>query len=113
MSVVIQIVDDHQYPLFDTCTQRLGAGPIALDRDQTLTCTFELDLSLAGGTFHVNAFLYRYVTGHNYDRWASAATFFVAGAPEARGIVTLRPKLVACDVGADHAEVRLGNAGGG
>src|SRR5262249_33597116 len=43
MSLVIQIVDDHQYPLFDTCTQRLGAGPITLDCDQTLTCTFELD----------------------------------------------------------------------
>lgn len=100
MSVVIQIVDDHQYPLFDTCTQRLGAGPIALDGDQTLTCTFELDLSLAEGTFHVNAFLYRYVTSKNYDRWFSAATFFVTGAPDVRGIVTLHPKLVACDVGA-------------
>src|SRR5262249_55791390 len=51
MSVVIRIVDDHQYPLFDTCTQRLGAGPISLDRDQTLKCTFALDLSLAEGTF--------------------------------------------------------------
>jgi lipopolysaccharide transport system ATP-binding protein len=98
MSVVIQIVDDHQYPVFDTCTQRLGAGPITLDRDQTLTCTFELDLSLAQGTFHVNAFLHRYITNRPYDRWLSAATFFVTGAPEVRGIVTLHPRLVACDV---------------
>lgn len=100
MSVVIQIVDDYQYPLFDTCTQRLGAGPIALEQDQALKCTFELDLSLAEGTFHVNAFLYRYLTDRNYDRWLSAATFFVTGAPEVRGIVTLYPRLVACDVGA-------------
>jgi len=99
MSVVIQIVDDHQYPLFDTCTQRLGAGPIALDRDQTLKCTFALDLSLAEGTFHVNVFLYRYVTGKNYDSWLSAATFFVTGAPEVRGIVTLHPRLTECHVG--------------
>ena len=98
MSVVIQIVDDHQYPAFDTCTQRLGAGPITLDRDQTLTCTFELDLSLAQGTFHINAFLHRYVTNRPYDRWLSAATFFVTGAQEVRGIVTLHPRLVACDV---------------
>jgi homopolymeric O-antigen transport system ATP-binding protein len=98
MSVVLQIVDDHQYPVFDTCTQRLGAGPITLDRDQTLTCTFEFDLSLAQGTFHINAFLHRYVTNRAYDRWLSAATFFVTGAQEVRGIVTLHPRLVACDV---------------
>jgi lipopolysaccharide transport system ATP-binding protein len=98
MSVVIAIVDDHQYPLFDTCTQRLGAGPIALGSGQTLKCTFELDLSLADGTFHVNAFLYRYVTGENYDRWLAAATFFVTGTPEVRGIVTLHPRLAAWHV---------------
>src|SRR5262249_33431403 len=53
MSVVIQIVDDHQYPVFDTCTQRLGAGALTLDCGQTFKCTFELELSLAEGTFHV------------------------------------------------------------
>jgi ABC-type polysaccharide/polyol phosphate transport system ATPase subunit len=100
MSVVISIVDDHQYPLFDTCTQRLGAGPLTLDRDQTLTCTFDLDLSLAQGTFHVNAFLHRYVTDRPYDRWLHAATFFVTGAPDVRGSVTLHPRLTACAVGA-------------
>jgi homopolymeric O-antigen transport system ATP-binding protein len=99
MSVVIQIVDDHQYPLFDTCTQRLGAGSITLDCAQTLTCTFELDLSLAQGTFHVNAFLHRYVMNQAYDVWRSAATFFVTGAPEVRGIVTLHPRLTECRVG--------------
>jgi len=98
MTVVIQIVDDHQYPAFDTCTQRLGAGAITLDRDQTLEVTFELDLSLASGTFHVNAFLHRYVTNLAYDRWMNAATFFVTGALEVRGMVTLHPKLAACKI---------------
>jgi ABC-type polysaccharide/polyol phosphate transport system ATPase subunit len=98
MSVVIQIVDDNQYAVFDTCTQRLGAGAIKLDRDQTLRCTFDLDLNLAAGTFHVNAFLYRYVTSENYDRWLTAATFFVTGASEVRGVVTLYPKLTECKV---------------
>jgi lipopolysaccharide transport system ATP-binding protein len=98
MSVVIQIVDDNQYPVFDTCTQRLGAGGIGVDRDQMLRCTFDLDLNLAAGTFHVNAFLHRYVTNKPYDRWLSAATFFVHGAPEVRGIVTLHPRLSECSV---------------
>jgi lipopolysaccharide transport system ATP-binding protein len=100
MSVVIMIVDDHQYPLFDTCTQRLGAGALSLDADQTLRCTFELDLFLAQGTFHVNAHLHRYVTNRPYDRWLAAATFFVTGTPNVRGAVTLHPKLTMCQVGA-------------
>ena len=100
MSVVIAIVDNNQYLVFDTCTQRLGADPISLNVNQTLRCTFELNLSLAQGTFHVHAYLHRYVTNRAYDSWLSAATFFVAGAPEARGLVTLHPKLTECDVAA-------------
>jgi lipopolysaccharide transport system ATP-binding protein len=98
LSVEIRIVDHNQYPLFDTGTQRLGAGPITLEQDQTLTSTFELDLCLTQGTFHVNAYLHRYVTSRNYDRWEGAATFFVTGAPEARGVVTLHPRLTECHV---------------
>jgi ABC-type polysaccharide/polyol phosphate transport system ATPase subunit len=98
MSVVVAIVDHNQYPVFDTCTERLGAAPITLAANQKLKCTFALDLSLAQGTFHVHAYLHRYVTNLAYDSWLSAATFFVAGAPEARGLVTLHPKLTACDV---------------
>lgn len=93
MSLVIQIVDEHQYPIFDTCSQRLGAGPITLDAGDELECTFELDLVLAEGTFHVNAYLHRYLTERAYDNWLSAATFFVTGAHEVRGAVTLHPKL--------------------
>ena len=114
MTVVVQIVDNNQYPVFDTCTQRLGAGAITLNADDTLTCTFELDLYLVQGTFHVNAYLHRYITDLPYDTWRSAASFFVTGAPEARGIVTLNPRLVACDVdagsGMDRTEHLTGRA---
>jgi hypothetical protein len=94
MSVVIQIVDDNQYPVFDTCTQRLGAGPVTLTAGDTLTCTFRVQLRLAQGTFHVNAFLYRYVTSHQIDRWLSAATFFMAETPIVRGVANLTPSLI-------------------
>jgi len=113
MSVVIQIVDDNQYPVFDTCTQRLGADAIGLDTDQMLMCTFDLDLNLAAGTFHVNVFLHRYLTDKAYDRWLSAATFFVTGAPEVRGIVMLRPKLKEYYVGAATNRERPAQLGAG
>ena len=99
MSVVIQVVDEHQYPLFDTCTQRLGAEPLSLGPGETLRTTFELDLTLARGTYHINAFLHRYLTDQAYDRWQCAATFFVATTPEVEGVVTLHPKLKSHDVG--------------
>jgi lipopolysaccharide transport system ATP-binding protein len=99
MTLVIQVVDDNQYPIFDTCTQRLGAGAITLEADETLECTFELDVVLAEGTFHVNAYLHRYLTDRPYDSWLSAATFFVTGAPEVRGMVTPHPRLTACRIG--------------
>jgi lipopolysaccharide transport system ATP-binding protein len=97
MSVVIQIVDNNEYPVFDTCTQRLGAGPLSLAAGETLTCTFRVQLRLAEGTYHVNAYLHRYVTDRAFDRWLSVATFFVAGTPTVRGVANLVPSLVHCE----------------
>jgi lipopolysaccharide transport system ATP-binding protein len=100
MSVLLEIVDDNQYALFDTCTQRLGAGPLALTAGGTLCCTFRVQLRLAQGTYHVNAFLHRYVTEQPYDRWMGAATFFVAGTPTVRGVANLVPSLIHCETAA-------------
>ena len=97
LSVVVQIVDDNQYPVFDTCTQRLGAGSLALNAGETLRCTFKVQLRLAQGTYHVNAYLHRYVTDRAYERWLSAATFFVAGTPTVRGVAHLAPSLIHCE----------------
>ncbi len=97
MSVVIEIVDENQYSVFDTCTQRLGAGPLSLERGETLRCTFRVQLRLAEGTFHVNAYLHRYVTNRAVDRWLGAATFFVAGTPTVRGVAHLVPTLTSCE----------------
>jgi hypothetical protein len=114
ISVVVQIADDQNYPLFDTCTDRLGYGVVTLEAGQRITCTFEIEVGLAEGTFHVNAYLYRYTTNHAYDRWATAATFFVAGPTCVRGPVDLHPVLSACrildasdspDVGAPESEL--------
>ena len=48
------------------------------------------------GTYHVNAYLHRYVTSRDYDSWLGAGTFFVKGVPEARGIAWLHPRLAEC-----------------
>jgi lipopolysaccharide transport system ATP-binding protein len=97
MSVVMQIVAGDQYSVFDTCTQRLGAGPLSLGANETLRCTFRVQLRLAEGTYHINVYLHRYVTDRAFDRWLSAATFFVAATPTARGVSNLLPSLVRCE----------------
>ena len=107
MSVVIQIVDDNQYTLFETCTQRLGAGPLTLEAGATLRCTFRVQLRLAHGTYHVNAFLHRYVTSQPFDRWVPAATFFVAGTPTVRGVANLVPSLIECETTARTDSVTI------
>ncbi len=96
VSVVVQIVDDRNYPLFDTCTDRLGHEAITMEAGDEITCTFELEMALAEGTFHVNGYLFRYTTNEPYDRWGTAATFFVAGPTAVRGPVNLRPRLTHC-----------------
>ncbi len=96
VSVVVEIVDDRSYPLFDTCTDRLGQEAITMEAGEEISCTFELEVGLAEGTFHVNGFLHRYTTNTAYDRWGTAATFFVAGPRSVRGPVNLRPKLTHC-----------------
>jgi ABC-type polysaccharide/polyol phosphate transport system ATPase subunit len=98
ISVVVQIRDDQSYPLFDSCTDRLGRGAIVLEAGQKVTCTFEIEVSLASGTFFVDGWLYRYTTNQPYDRWANAATFFVVGPTEVRGPVNMHPRLTACEI---------------
>ena len=98
VSVVIQVTDDQAYPLFDSCTDRLGREPFVLEAGQRVSVTFEIEATLAEGTFHVNGYLFRYTTNLPYDKWSNAATFFVSGAPAVRGCVDLQPRLVACEI---------------
>ena len=60
--------------------------------------TFELDLHLANGTFHVGAYLYRYDVQRELDRVLPAATFFVASEVDVRGHANLYPKVVSTNL---------------
>jgi len=97
LSVVVAIVDQNDYLVFDTCTQRLGAGPLTIKAGETLRCTFRVQLRLAEGSYRVHAYLHRYVTNRTCDRWLAAATFFVAATPTIRGVAHLVPELVHCE----------------
>ncbi len=117
--MVIQVTDDQAYPLFDSCTDRLGREPFVLEAGQRVTTTFEIEATLAEGSFHVNGYLFRYTTNAPYDKWANAATFFVSGPPAVRGSVNMQPRLISCDIHDDDggraalADVPVVGAGAG
>jgi lipopolysaccharide transport system ATP-binding protein len=104
VSVVVQIVDDNFYPIFDTCNARLNDGvSAALKAGDTFEVTFELDLHLAAGTYHVNVYAHEYVRGRPFSTWRSAVSFFVAETRFIKGRANLYPKLAACRVSPNGA----------
>jgi lipopolysaccharide transport system ATP-binding protein len=94
LSIVVQIVDNNFYPIFDTCTARLNDGVTAtLEAGEQLECTFQLDMHLAAGTYHVNVYAHEYVVERAFSTWRSAASFFVGETRLVKGDANLYPRL--------------------
>jgi lipopolysaccharide transport system ATP-binding protein len=94
LSIVVQIVDDNFYPIFDTCNARLNGGVSAsLAAGEALRVGFSLDLHLAAGTYHVNVYAHEYSSDRPFSTWRSAASFFVAETRTVKGRVNLYPRL--------------------
>jgi hypothetical protein len=72
----------------------LGCGNFSLEPGETFTCSFELQLNMANGTFQAVAAVYRYDTETLYDRWESAACIYVGSPNDVRGAVNCFPKVV-------------------
>lgn len=98
ISVVLQVLDEGLGDVFNTSSERLGNRSISLEKGQTCTMTFELDMHLAVGTFHVGVYLYRYDLEREFDRALPAATFFMESEIDVRGGANLYPRVVASTV---------------
>jgi len=92
-SVVLFVNDDRQYEAFHTSTEYLGYPPVSMKPGERFTCTFEMDLNLAGGTFYLGILLYRFDAEKILDRLFPAATIFVNSRPEVRGVVNPHPRV--------------------
>jgi hypothetical protein len=100
--VVLAVLDEGLSEVFNTSTERLEGRSFDLQQGQTVKVTFELDMHLAVGTFHVGVYLYRYDMERELDRVLPAATFFVESEVDVRGSANLYPKLVSCSVEGKH-----------
>jgi lipopolysaccharide transport system ATP-binding protein len=94
LAVVLFATDESYYEVFNTSTERLGCGNVNLDAGDVFSCSFELRLNFANGTFHLNVAAYRYDTETEYDRWESGSSIYVGSANDVRGAVNCFPKVV-------------------
>jgi len=94
LAVVLQILDEGLGDLFNTSSERLGHPSITLGAGESHTITFELDMHLANGTFHIAVYLFRYDLQREFDKVFPAATFFVDSEVDVRGGANLYPKVV-------------------
>ncbi len=94
LAVAISLVDESQYELFNTTTERLGHGRISLRPGEIYRCRFELSLNMAHGTFHVGVGIRRHDIEKVYGLEAPAATVFIGSTAAVRGAVNCFPKLV-------------------
>jgi lipopolysaccharide transport system ATP-binding protein len=98
LSISLYLSDSTGYLLFSVSLERLGYPNFELQPGQLFRCTFELDLNLAGGTFHVSALLFRYDTETEYDRWIQAASILVTSPQDVRGAVNCFAKVTRREV---------------
>lgn len=94
VAVVLQVLDEHMGDVFNTSSERLGHGSINLSKGQSCSVTFELDLHLTNGTFHVGVYLFKYDLQREFDRVLPGTTFFVESDVDVRGGANLYPKVV-------------------
>jgi ABC-type polysaccharide/polyol phosphate transport system ATPase subunit len=97
MAVVLFVKDEYYYEVFNTSTERLGCGSFNLESSETFTCTFELRLNFANGTFHPFISVFRYDTETLLDRLELGA-FYVGSESDVRGAVNCFPRVVRHEV---------------
>jgi ABC-type polysaccharide/polyol phosphate transport system ATPase subunit len=89
--------------VFETTTERLGHGNFNLEPGEVYSCTFQVQLNVPTGIYHLNALIYRHQTQTEFDEWM--ATIYVSSADDVRGTAHCFPKLL-------HQEVRPASAPG-
>jgi homopolymeric O-antigen transport system ATP-binding protein len=92
LAVAIECLDEQQYTVFATSTQRLGQAPLDLEAGEGFTATFQLDLNLGSGTYMLAVYVQHHDTNGTYHFRKPAATFFVASARDvSSGVARLDP----------------------
>jgi ABC-type polysaccharide/polyol phosphate transport system ATPase subunit len=94
LAVVIWFVDQRDYEIFNTSTERLGLPAFSLSPGQVYRCTYELTINAAHGSFGLCVAVHRYDLQKDYDTQKPATTFFVGSSMSVRGAVNCFPRVI-------------------
>ena len=94
VAIVLHMLDDDDYEVFNTSTQRLGTPPFDLKAGETKHVTVELTLHLVPGTYHLGIYLHRYDQQKDFDARARAVTFYMTSQADVRGVANLEPRVL-------------------
>jgi lipopolysaccharide transport system ATP-binding protein len=94
LSIALAVYDAGMYNVFQTSTELLTCSAFSIKEGQTRRVTFELNLHLVQGTYHVNCYLGEHTTNQLYDALSPAATIYVQSCRDIFGIANLYPTAV-------------------
>lgn len=91
LAVAIGLKDANEYNVFTASSESLTGSSFALAPNEAITCSFQLDLHLAPGSYRICTWVLRFDSETLYDHWATAATIFVSSETHLRGVANLYP----------------------
>ncbi len=94
LSISLFVRDEGYQDAFNTSTERLGRGTFSLRPGETFRCTYQIDLHLGQGTYHVGVSVVRYDIQREFDRWMPAASLFVHADRDVRGAANCYPEVL-------------------
>ncbi len=94
MCVELYILDDQLTSVFETSTDLLGHGYFDLEEGDVYTCTFEVSLNFADGTYYPSSLIYRRDIQTIYDKCEPATTIYISSNSGVRGIVNCFPQVI-------------------
>jgi hypothetical protein len=93
LTIILELKNDRDQEVFNVNTQRLGHGTINVKPGERFSVTYELDLHLVPGNYHVGVLVYRASVTKIYDQCFPAATIFVSCEQDLKGAANLYPKV--------------------
>jgi len=111
LAVNLYILDNQLRVVFDSCTDLIGVGQFDLEEGDTYSCTFQVNMNLAYGTFHPSVLIYRRDIETIYDKWEPAATIYVSSDGGVRGIVNCFPQVIRQEIRKSSDSTVAGIAG--
>jgi lipopolysaccharide transport system ATP-binding protein len=105
LGLAIELTNQEFYNVFDISTSRLGKRTFSVGPGRTVRYTFELDLHLGPGNYHLDVILYQDDTRTIFDEFLRAATLIISTRTPVHGIANLYPVAYEADDVSDASEL--------